>query len=194
MTTKPITPPQIKALRAAAQKWFPDLDTYRAFLYETYRVNSTKELSSMQASDAIAYLRKKLFYKEKEVRPNGGRTSGALFISAPQILRIRCLEILLGWNADARRLDGFITRQTKKQTAVHMLQSWEAKKVITGMTRILADGREDIFRMINSAKFGDPDTDEGREIIATMLKNLYGGIYPRHGRVEMTPAQPTNND
>lgn len=152
---------QIKALRTIASKIFPGDEEYRAWLYQRYEVESTKDISFHQANDALDALNKELNPNRKPQKRYYGsgrkaanrRTNNHLHKS--QAEKIGALEKLLSWDNDKTRLLGFITRQTGHNKAVQMLTPGEATKVIVGMQRIAANGDKGIYKMLNEMKPGE---------------------------------------
>jgi len=175
MSERPIHYKQISALRTAASKAFKgNNDDYYAWLSDTYRVNSTKSLNFVQASEAITLLRKLCDYKDELRRYSGSGKKGRAgsHLTQAQANKIDTLEILLGWHDDRARLLAFIKRQTGQNSAVQMLLNYQASKVIIGMQRILADGNKDVYKFLNTMDAARVDTPMGQALLAAIQKRI----------------------
>ncbi len=148
-----ITKQQIKKIRTMASIIWGDDDLYHDWLFESFKVASTKDLNFSEASEAIRILShdNKLFNHNPPFEKKGKKYT---WISRAQAERIAILEVILGWNDASTRLTGFIRRQIGDDVAVMDMSSKEARKVIIGMQRIVAPKSED-FKCINNASNDD---------------------------------------
>lgn len=165
---------QIKAIHTIKSKLRMDDDAYRSNL-KAYGVNSTTDplFSHEMAGDFIQKLSRaanstlSIISSEGAGSPSPASSSYAKapadksinkyagkgkvgynrHITPGRAARIGILEEILEW--DSKRIRGFIYKQTGFNKSVEMLTSQEGGKVITGLTRIYANGNRDLYLQIN---------------------------------------------
>lgn len=160
-----ITKAQIKAIHTAKAQIFQTEEDYRDWLFKNFGVVSSRDLSYSQAREAVGLLMRFTGYDKTNKR-------ASYRITKAQLNRIKSLEIIAGWNDNPQRLLGFIEKQTGKQTTPEMLTKAEAKKIIIGLLRILSNGNKDLFKMLNTQKYFDPESPAGKAIIKTIKRKL----------------------
>jgi hypothetical protein len=145
---------QVKAIHTLVTTLGIDDKEYREML-DGYGVVTSKKLSFGQAGDFITKLstlvRVDAARKQYTPRPAGTPLKGETVkvygtgernditkknLTDEQADRIEILRLLLNW--DTMRLSGFLYRQTGELRAIQMLMNYQATKVITGMTKVLA--------------------------------------------------------
>ena len=179
---KKITKKQLTALRTAGNKVFGQCRCKNGSLCDFHDwlatnfggIISTRDLSSSDASQAIALLAHTTGYKYKNKYFNRHKYYGAgqrrtrfdsaqredstdarraSRITQSEASKIAALEIVLGW--DEKRTRGFIFRQLSKHAAVAMLTAHDANSVVIGMQRVAANGNDDLYRFLNTLKSED---------------------------------------
>jgi len=167
--SRKITKSQVRALRTAASKVFPNDELYHDWLMNNFKVESTLELSNTQARRAIDLLAKETGFKSKRNYYGSGiKGQKAGPLTENQAKKIGALERLLGW--ERKQTLGFIRRQTGKLCDVQMLRNYEAQKVIVGMQRIAAGGDQKIYKQLNTMQITDPDSPVGKALIEVLKK------------------------
>lgn len=151
---------QIKMIRGLAAKVFPHEENYRDWLcYNFFRDDvspkrtSTKQLTKGEAHAAIKLLKQSLpntSHVSSNDAARDGRKPAPRYLGCglnggltqTQANTIALLESKLGWDDNAKRLEGFIARQIGKTKKVEWLRNREASKVITGLKRLLEGNNE----------------------------------------------------
>lgn len=132
----PISKRTIKRIRTVASKLEnaqPEFNYYE-YIAMHYSVDSTLELTEVQAEDAIQAMDRELKAIKRAKQPD--RKPG--FITPRQKEYLEGLFDDLGWTNVNRQI-GFINKQIGRKCTVDMLRNREASKVISGLERVLAD-------------------------------------------------------
>ncbi len=121
-------------------------ENYYAML-SGYNVKSCKDLTERQASSLIAKLHELEGTSRKTKYSGKGKRGSQTRITKLQAERIELLMSLLGWND--KSIYKFINKQLKKNSGVEMLRNYEARKVIIGITKVLADKHNYSYSFFN---------------------------------------------
>lgn len=126
------------------QIWGEDRDSYENMLSGTYGAGSCKDLSYREANDFIDRLK-----AHRDGKPMPPLRRGSVWASMEQVNKIEALSAMLAW--DEERENGFIKRQTKRNSTRWMLTVPQATKVIIGQQKVLAKGSKEVYDWLNSA-------------------------------------------
>lgn len=159
---QPITTGRIKTLHVCANNvikatgvWNNMEELKQDWLYPTYKVTSTKELTIAQADEAIQALR-------DMIGDNKAR------ITYPQSQKIYALQALLAMPKE--HLWNFMLRQLGGRRSVSMLTKQEASKVIVGLQRIFCAGDQKLYNKLNQASARYLRSTAGKEELQLMRK------------------------
>ncbi len=135
---KKITKPQIQKIKIISRKVFPADDLYRAWLGESFGVESCTDLTFGQARRAVDLLDKlqsgRPVPTQDEPKYFGGGDKGAAsHLTQAQADEIERLQRDMKWTDD--RLVSFINRQIGRMKFVSGLTRPEATSVITGLRK-----------------------------------------------------------
>ena len=139
-----VTKKQVQFIKGLARDVFPSDDAYRAWLGQTWGVESCTHLSKSRAITAIDQL-KAMQAGEPVPDDHRGRYHGAgqagyaWRLTPDQADEIARLQDELGW--DIERLARLIAKQTRQTTPTlpSSLTKRQASTVLSGMNRVLAD-------------------------------------------------------
>ncbi len=156
MSKKKISKGQIKKLRTLASMQMDD-EAYHDWLFDVFHKESTKDLSSWEAHQAIRCLETGTMPKRKSDTPRaplyrGDNSRGGSYrgesLSKGQLVRIALLQMYLEWDDEA--LFKFIGKQIKRDNGQPTgLKKAEAVKVVVGLQRVLADSNKKLYAWIN---------------------------------------------
>lgn len=148
MSNKKISKGQIKKLRTLASMQMDD-EAYHDWLFDVFQKESTKDMSSWEAHQAIRCLETGSMPKKSNTPP--APLYRGDIVSKGQLVRIALLQRYLEWNDET--LFEFVGKQTGKQTGgaacVTDLKKSEAVKVIIGLQQVLADSNDKLYAWIN---------------------------------------------